>query len=153
MAAEARPLKHGSADFSDALELAVSAVQDEDLLLVGDSGGANELTIDHIHALSSEFGRHGRTCWWRSHGRHPCRSPCRPAASTHPLRSGSYTDLAYGSQGSTPAATFIGDIIPLQRTATSSSSSLAGGDGPSGSARRRASSPADDEADSGWVQP
>ena len=57
------PNRTVSFDMADALEQAVSAVHDDDLLLVG--GGANELTIDQIHSLSSKAGR-------------PWRNGCRP---------------------------------------------------------------------------
>jgi hypothetical protein len=45
---------HASDDLTDALEQAVSTLQDDDLLLAGHD---RELTIDHIHNLTSEGPR------------------------------------------------------------------------------------------------
>lgn len=90
------PLGHrGSEDFADMLEQAVSTLHDDDLLL-GGSGGGTELTIEHIHNLSSELAcklwdtQHKALlrvrCWALGvkalppspHCRRCCR--CRPAA-------------------------------------------------------------------------
>ena len=49
----AAPPRTDSLDMASALEQAVSAVHEDDLLLAGSHGGA-ALTLDNIHSLSSE---------------------------------------------------------------------------------------------------
>lgn len=152
---------HASDDLADALEQAVSTLQDDDLLAAGQD---RELTLDHIHNLTSEACRLpaavGNACKKQTLApsckvsvprcpltSHPALHTC-DAASSQPVRSASYhsfegSDLGSVSMYSTahamPAVTHIGDVIPIQRPASTGSSM---GDA------RRLSTAGDDEAES-----
>jgi hypothetical protein len=191
MAAEQGLAHRGSDDLADALELAMSTMREDDLLM---AGGGQELTIDHIHNLSSEcagpLACAARCCLSAAHmvpvqfawllrphaqaGFTDCTLVLPPplppvpifcvlcfprgtAAPQAPMRSASYhsfegSEMAnsglYSGNTTQPLSgtTHIGDFIPRQRPASSTSS--IGGGGAAGEAQRRAGT-ADDEVDSG----